>query len=204
MSLNSLSRIVVFIHPDTRVWISNRSLSMEFGHHFGFSMTCRFLFQFSVVGAMVKFKRWLQLLLHCISIAFGFGSARRFGFVSTSPRTEIMVGGLPCVSTCIVGWLHRREIPRQGQLPNRMPMRRWCVFGVLERSAFLKTLDFENCQDWSTSIGYGFVRSWSHASPLRNKKATVTHAAGGMTPEFRKLDFFENIEAGEGSGHKHW
>ena len=60
---------------------------------------------------------------------------------------------------CLVEWLHRREIPRQGQLPNRMPMRRSCVFGVLERSAFFKALDFENCQARSTPICYGLALS---------------------------------------------
>ena len=103
---------------------------------------------------------------------------------------------------CLVGWLHRREIPRQGQSPNRMSMRRWYVFGVLKRSAFLKTLNFEKRQDRSNPICYGLVSSWSQALRLRIRKVISDQANRFVAPKFGKLVFFENIEAGEGFRHQ--
>ena len=159
----------------------------------------RKLYEKQATGLMAPKFRKFEFFEH-IEVGEGFGhqNSRVFfagaNFIASRHRGSYF--------KCLVEWLHRREIPRQGQSPNRMPMRRWFVFDVLERSAFLKTLDFDNCQDRSIPIGYGLILSRSHASPLRNKKVIVTHATGGMAPKFRKFENFQNIDAGEGLGHQ--
>ena len=51
-------------------------------------------------------------------------------------------------------------------------------------------------------MGHGLVLCEYELPPLRNKKVIGDHATGSMTPKFRKLEFFENIEAGEGFGRQ--
>ena len=82
-------------------------------------------------------------------------------------------------------------------MSQRMALRRWYVFGVLGRFAFLKMTNFEKCQDRSTPICHGLVLSCSYVSPLRNKKVISEQANGFMKPKFRKLEFLENIDVGD-------
>ena len=49
-------------------------------------------------------------------------------------------------------------------------------------------------------MGHGLVLCEYEVPPMRNKKIIGTHAAGSMTPKFRKLKIFENIEESESFG----
>ena len=67
-------------------------------------------------------------------------------------------------------------------------------FGFLLRSAFLKTHLSKMPQNQSIGVGHGLVLCEYERSPLRNKKAIGDHATCSMTPKFRKLEIFENID----------
>ena len=74
------------------------------------------------------------------------------------------------------------------------------VFGVLLCSAFLKTHLSKIPQNQSIGMGHGLVLCEYERSPLRNKKVIGDHATCSMTPKFRKLEFFENIDESEPFG----
>ena len=49
-------------------------------------------------------------------------------------------------------------------------------------------------------MGHGLVLCEYERSPLRNKKVIGDHATCSMTPKFRKLEIFENIDESEPFG----
>ena len=49
-------------------------------------------------------------------------------------------------------------------------------------------------------MGHGLVLCEYELPPLRNKKVIGDHATCSMTPKFRKLEIFENIDESEPFG----
>ena len=84
----------------------------------------------------------------------------------------------------------------------RIALGQWGLFGFLLSSALLKTPEMKIPQDQSIGMGHGLALCEYEVLPLRNKKVIGCYATGSMTPKFRKLEIFENIEAGEGFGHQ--
>ena len=82
----------------------------------------------------------------------------------------------------------------------RIALGQWYVSGLLLRSALLKTPEMKIPQDQSIGMGHGLVLCEYERSPLRNKKVIGDHATCSMTPKFRKLEFFENIDESEPFG----
>ena len=74
------------------------------------------------------------------------------------------------------------------------------VSGLLLRSTLLETLELKIAQDQSFGMGHGLVLCEYELPPLRNKKVIGDHATCSMTPKFRKLEFFENIDKPEPFG----
>ena len=52
----------------------------------------------------------------------------------------------------------------------------------------------------SIGMGHGLALCEYELPPLRNKKVIGTHATGSMTPKFRKLEIFKNIDESEPFG----
>ena len=82
----------------------------------------------------------------------------------------------------------------------RIALGQWYVSGLLLRSALLKTPEMKIPQDQSIGMGHGLVLCEYERSPLRNKKVIGDHATCSMTPKFRKLEIFENIDESEPFG----
>ena len=109
------------------------------------------------------------------------------------PSTWLPPGGF-------VEWLHRRVIPGEGNLLARIALGQWYVSGLLLRSALLKTVEMRIPQDQSIGMGHGLVLCEYEFPPLRSKKVTRDHATSSVTPKFRKLEIFENIDESEPFG----
>ena len=82
----------------------------------------------------------------------------------------------------------------------RIALGQWGVSGLHLSSALLKTLEMKIPQDQSIGMGHGLVLCEYELPPLRNKKVIRDHATGSMTPKFRKLEFFENVNDSEPFG----
>ena len=82
----------------------------------------------------------------------------------------------------------------------RIALGQWGVSGLLLRSALLKMPEMKIPQDQSIGVGHGLSLCEYELPPLRNKNVIGTHATGSMTPKFRKLEFFENIDESDPFG----
>ena len=82
----------------------------------------------------------------------------------------------------------------------RIALGQWYVSGLLLRSALLKMHLSKIPQNQSIGMGHGLVLCEYERSPLRNKKVIGCHATCSMTPKFRKLEIFENIDESEPFG----
>ena len=82
----------------------------------------------------------------------------------------------------------------------RIALGQLCVSGLVLRSALLETLEMKIPQDQSIGMGHGLALCEYELPPLRNKKVIGCHATCSMTPKFRKLEFFENIDESEPFG----
>ena len=83
---------------------------------------------------------------------------------------------------------------------SRIALGQLCVSGFLLRSALLKTLEMKITQDQSIGVGHSLVLREYELPPLRNKKVIGDHATCSMTPKFRKLEIFENIDESDPFG----
>ena len=65
---------------------------------------------------------------------------------------------------------------------------------------FFETPEMKIPQDQSIGMGHGLVLCEYERSPLRNKTVISAHTPCSMTPKFRELEFFENIDESEPFG----
>ena len=104
---------------------------------------------------------------------------------------------------CLVEWLHRREIASAGAIGHTnavvrsMALRFSDWISDREKNEFRKSFEIIPLQ----RFGILFSESMT-ASRCETKKLYVAKQWWCMTPKFRKFDFFENIEAGEGFDHQ--
>ncbi len=82
----------------------------------------------------------------------------------------------------------------------RIALGQWGVSGLLLRSALLKMHLSKIPQNQSIGMGHGLALCEYELPPLRNTKVIGCHATCSMTPKFRKLEFFENIDESEPFG----
>ena len=68
------------------------------------------------------------------------------------------------------------------------------LFGFLLRSALSQTHVSKIPQDQSIGKGHGLVLCEYEVPLLRNKQVIRDHATGSVTPKFRKLEIFENMD----------
>ena len=103
---------------------------------------------------------------------------------------------------CFVEWLHRREIASAGAIAHTNALVQFVLLRPLGRISVAE-------MNWSRKflLPIQFQYYWISfsesmtASRCETKKLYVAKLGWCMAPKFRKLDIFENIEAGEWFGY---